>query len=409
MTVATPLGRVCEQAGLDPSVVPGEAVGTPITGVTCDSRLAAPGVIFVAVPGANVDGATFAAEAVSRGAVAVVAAVPRPEGLEAPWIRVDDARVALARLAAAAYGDPSHELLVVGTTGTNGKTTTAYLIEAALEEAGIPCGRVGSVSYRVGEVERAAPRTTPEASDLQAMMRAMVDEGCQGCVLEASSHGLVLHRTDAVRFAAAVFTNLTRDHLDFHGDMASYFAAKQRLFDMLEEGVPSVINVDDAYGRRLQERVGRPVTYAMDSRADVRPDRASVTVSGIELEVLTPRGRLHLRSPLLGRGNAYNVLAAADDVVAHRVRIGPVHGLGHPVDGLPVRRLYVDLVVTFPPSHRATPATGLQPTPSLGSVSQWLRWRRRRSFGAGLASPGPVVATVIDHGSRHSTRCGAHA
>ena len=180
-----------------------------------------------------------------------------------------------------------------------------------LEHAGMRCGRVGSITYRVGDKEHVAPHTTPEASELQVMLRTMVDAGSQACVLEVSSHALALHRTDRIRFAAGVFSNLTRDHLDFHGDMSRYFAAKKRLFDGLDETAPAVVNVDDEYGRQLASQVKRPMTYRLDGPADIRPDRVRLTADGIELDTITPRGRLHLRSPLLGRANAYNLLAAA--------------------------------------------------------------------------------------------------
>ena len=305
------LGRLCERAGLEPQFLSAGARDVRVTGVAYDSRSVKAGELFVAIKGERFDGATFAADARSRGASAVVAGTDGPDGFGATWIRVDEPRVALARLANAFYDDPSRELIVVGLTGTNGKTTTTYLIEAMLQEAGVPCGRVSSVSYRVGGEERTAERTTPEASDLQAMMRTMVDDGCRGCVMEVSSHALDLHRVEGIKFGAAVFTNLTRDHLDYHGDMSRYFAAKRQLFEMLDDGVPAILNTDDQYGRVLAESVSRPVTYAIESRADVTPDRLVLSLDGMEIDVRTPRGPLRLRSRLLGRFNAYNVLAAA--------------------------------------------------------------------------------------------------
>jgi UDP-N-acetylmuramoyl-L-alanyl-D-glutamate--2,6-diaminopimelate ligase len=304
------LGQLCERSGLG-RATGGDASDTPVTGVVYDSRVVKTGDLFVAVQGEHFDGAAFVNDARARGAVAVVAQGVQPSTFDAPWIQVDNARATMAVLAAALHGDPSHELLVVGTTGTNGKTTTTYLIEAILEAAGIACGRVSSVSYRVGQDEQLAERTTPESPDLQAMMRKMVDAGCRACVMEVSSHALDLHRADAIRFGVAVFTNLTRDHLDFHGDMPRYFAAKRQLFDMLADTSPAVINIDDQYGRELSAAVARPVTYAIDAAADVRPERLDLSLLGMELDVRTPRGPLRLRSALLGRINAYNVLAAA--------------------------------------------------------------------------------------------------
>ena len=279
--------------------------------IVCDSRAVEPGDLFVALRGQHLDGVVFAEDALARGAVAVVAEDIPQAGFNAFWIQVDDARVAMAVLAATFYADPSRDLLVIGTTGTNGKTTTTYLVEGILEEGGISCGRISSVSYRVGNRETVAERTTPESPQLQRLMREMVTEGCRACVMEVSSHALELHRVDAIRFDAALFTNLTRDHLDFHGDMSRYFAAKSQLFHMLADTAPAIINVDDDYGRQLATRVARPVTYAMDGVADITPERIDLSLDGIELDVRTPRGPLHLRSPLLGRNNAYNVLAAA--------------------------------------------------------------------------------------------------
>ena len=312
MRHSIPLGQLWTAAGLDGSSVSDLIAGVPVSDVAYDSRAVKKGHLFVAIKGQRFDGAAFAPDAKQRGAAAVVAQCAPPQDFGAPWIEVEDARQALASLAAAFYGHPSRELLVVGTTGTNGKTTTTYLVEGILEEAGVRCGRVSSVSYHMGDkTEQSAERTTPEAPDLQRMMRTMVARGCQGCVMEVSSHALDLHRADAITFAAAVFTNLTRDHLDFHRDMSSYFAAKRKLFESLDSTAPAVLNTDDSYGLILAREAARPVTYGIDSPADVMPERLDPTLSGMALEIRTPRGPLHVRSRLLGRINAYNVLAAA--------------------------------------------------------------------------------------------------
>lgn len=324
MTMASTLTlrELIGRAEVDRSGVAADAreLGTVVTGLSYDSRSVQPGHAFVAVRGEHADGVVFAGQAHERGAVAVFAEAEAPAGHTIAWIRVPDARAALAALAAAFYADPSHELLVLGVTGTNGKTTTTYLLEAMLEHAGVQCGRVGSVSYRIGNndetAEQEATRTTPEAPDLQALLRAMVERKCGACVMEVSSHALALRRVDGVRFGAGVFTNLTRDHLDFHGDTEGYFLAKRRLFEMLPEAAPAVLNADDPRGRSLVKLAGRPVTYALDGTADVAPTRRALTLGGIELDVRTPRGPLHLRSRLLGRGNAYNILAAVTTCVA---------------------------------------------------------------------------------------------
>ncbi len=211
-----------------------------VTAIAHDSRDVARGTIFVAVRGQRFDGARFAPDAATRGAVLVVAASMRPDDARVPWLRVLDARVALAELASAFYGDPSGDLTVVGVTGTNGKTTTTYLLSAIFDAAGWPCGRIGSVGYHTGRREEVAEHTTPEAPAIQALLREMVDNGRTTCAIEVSSHALSMRRVDQVQFAAAVFSNLTRDHLDYHPDMQDYFATKRRLFDMRRPMIPMV-------------------------------------------------------------------------------------------------------------------------------------------------------------------------
>ncbi|MBM43379.1 MAG: UDP-N-acetylmuramoyl-L-alanyl-D-glutamate--2,6-diaminopimelate ligase [Acidobacteria bacterium] len=287
-----------------------------VTAVDYDSRLVRPGAVFVALRGERFDGSEFAADAEAQGALLVVASSPAPVGVQAPWIEVSDSRTALAELAAAFSGDPSHELALVGVTGTNGKTTTTYLLAAIFEAAGCPCGQIGTVRYETGGRSEAAVRTTPEAPEIQALLREMRDHDRRACVMEVSSHALALRRVDQIRFKSAVFSNLTRDHLDYHGDMSRYFGAKRRLFEMLPRGAPAVVNVDDPYGRQLAETAERPVTYAIDHAADVRPTRMDLGLEGTALELHTPRGPLQLTTSLLGRLNVYNVLAAVSTALA---------------------------------------------------------------------------------------------
>jgi UDP-N-acetylmuramoyl-L-alanyl-D-glutamate--2,6-diaminopimelate ligase len=305
------LGEGWSRHPIDPA-----ALARRVTGVAYDSRRVEPGALFVAWTGRRADGAAFAADAAARGAVAVVAERPRPSGVEAPWIEIPDAREALARLAAAFFGHPADQLQVVGITGTNGKTTTAYLLSAIFDRAGVPCGRLGTVSYRIGAEEREAPHTTPEAPDLQQLLREMVDRGCRACAMEVSSHALALRRVDGTRFGAAVFTNLTRDHLDFHHDMEAYFHAKRRLFEMLAPDAVSVLNADDPHGARLVPVVPRPTTYGIDRPADVTPGPVSQSLDGLRFELRTPRGPLRVASSLVGRPNVYNILAAASTALA---------------------------------------------------------------------------------------------
>ncbi len=295
--------------------VPSEAAGRTVTAIAYDSRRAIAGSLFVAMRGEHADGALYAQEAVNRGAMAIVAEAPNP-GHTIPWIVVAEARLAIAELSAAFHGDPSHSMRVIGITGTNGKTTTAYLLQAVFEAAGVRCGRIGTVGYSVAGEERVAPHTTPEAPDLQSMLREMLDAGSSACVMEASSHALALRRVDAIRFAAAVFTNLTRDHLDFHGNMDSYFVAKRRLFEMLPPDGVGAINADDQRAAALAGIAPRPVTYGIDHQADVMPGALEMTIDGLNFEIRTPRGRLHVRSSLVGRPNVYNILSAVAAAVA---------------------------------------------------------------------------------------------
>ena len=309
MTVAELL-RGLESAGVAPEATALTAAAGNATGVAYDSRRVVPGAVFVALRGQQDDGARHAPQAVARGAAAIVAETPPPSGSDVPWVVVNDARLALARLADEFYGHPSRSLRLVGITGTNGKTTTAYLLRAIFEAAGERCGLMGTVVYSVGTEDREATRTTPEAPDVQRMLREMVDNGCQAAVMEVSSHALALKRVDGLRFAAGVFSNLTRDHLDFHGDMEAYFAAKRRLFELMPADAPAVVNLDDPRGATLQALAGRPVTYAMTHAADVTPEPFSYSLSGLSFVARTPRGPIQVRSTLVGQPNVSNLLAA---------------------------------------------------------------------------------------------------
>ena len=213
---------------------------------------------------------------------------------------------------------------VVGITGTNGKTTTAYLLRAVFESAGKKCGLLGTVAYSIGDESCRASRTTPEAPDVQRMFRQMVDAGCGACVMEVSSHALALRRVDGTVFAAGVFTNLTRDHLDYHGDMESYFAAKKRLFEMLPPGAPRVINLDDPRGESLRKAADTVVTYAMNKPADVTPGPLTLTFGGLEFDARTPKGNVHVKSRLVGRPNVSNVLATVATATALDVPVAAI-------------------------------------------------------------------------------------
>jgi UDP-N-acetylmuramyl-tripeptide synthetase len=288
----------------------------PVTEVTYDSRQLAPGSLFVAIRGAVTDGNRFVDTARKKGAAAIVSEDP-PDGA-GPWVQVPDARAALALLSAAVLGDPAQSLRLVGVTGTNGKTTTTYLIDAALRAAGHTVGLIGTVHYRIGARLVEASRTTPESSDLQALFRQMVAEGCTDVVMEVSSHSLALKRVHGCAFQVAVFTNLTRDHLDFHGDMESYFAAKRRLFDTyLREDGHAVINADDDRAAALTTASrGRVWTYGLEKRADVSASGIALSLKGTRFRTRTPRGEFDVETPLIGRFNVENFLAGLTAALA---------------------------------------------------------------------------------------------
>jgi UDP-N-acetylmuramoyl-L-alanyl-D-glutamate--2,6-diaminopimelate ligase len=314
-----------------------EAAAGAVSGVAYDSREVARGQVFVALRGQHADGTAYAREAIDRGAAAIVSEQPAPEGVRVPWTIVADARTALAVLAGAFFHHPSREMQVVGITGTNGKTTTAYLTAAIFEAAGVRCGLLGTVAYRIGERAIDATRTTPEAPDVQRLLREMVDQGCGACAMEVSSHALSLARVEDTTFAAAAFTNLTRDHLDFHADMEDYFRAKRRLFEMLPRDAPSLINLDDPRGSTLVEAAGRPVTYAINRPADITPGPLSFSLDGLTFDVRTPRGTLHVESKLVGRPNVYNILAAVSIGTALGLPFDAIErGVGA-LDGVPGR------------------------------------------------------------------------
>jgi UDP-N-acetylmuramoyl-L-alanyl-D-glutamate--2,6-diaminopimelate ligase len=287
-------------------VIPGAPAGArdiDIVGLAYDTRSVVPGTLFFCVPGFTRDGHEFAGEAVARGAVALV--VERPLNSGVPEIRVDSVRAAMAPVAARFFGDPTEKLQTVGVTGTNGKTTTAFLLRSLLEAGGSQAGLLGTVKSVIGGVEHEVVRTTPEAIDLQRTFREMLDAGDRACAMEVSSHALELHRADAIHFAAALFTNLTQDHLDFHGTMEDYFAAKRRLFTEATPGV-SVVNIDDPYGRRLAAELPQPVTFALERDASFRATDVESGLGGSRFTV----GEAEIQTPMRGRFNVYNVLGA---------------------------------------------------------------------------------------------------
>jgi UDP-N-acetylmuramoyl-L-alanyl-D-glutamate--2,6-diaminopimelate ligase len=287
--------------------VPADVPDVEISGLAYDNRAVEPGTLFFCVPGFTRDGHDFAPDALSRGAAALV--VERPLGLGVPEVLVPSVRAAMAPAAARFYGDPTAELRVAGVTGTNGKTTTAFLMRGLLEAEGRQTGLLGTVTSVIGGTEHPVQRTTPEAIDLQRTFREMLELGDVACAMEVSSHALELRRADAIHFAVAIFTNLTQDHLDFHPTMEDYFLAKRRLF--VDPGpARSVINVDDPYGARLAAELPDAVTFALGAEATYRAEDVHTGLHGSQFSVLGPGGTIELVSPLRGRFNVYNVLGA---------------------------------------------------------------------------------------------------
>lgn len=285
-----------------------------ITGIGLDSRRIEAGHLFCGLRGLRSDGVDFVPEARRRGARAVLAEVPRPEGLDADlaWIQVADARRATAWLAREWHGRPDEKTTLVGVTGTNGKTSVTYLVESMAREAARNPGRIGTVSYAWGSEETVAARTTPEATDLYALLASMVSRGAGLVVMEVSSHALALSRVSGARFSVAALLNLGRDHLDFHGDMEGYLAAKARLIEDLSPEAVAVLPADDPRCLEVSGRTRATVaTFGRDARATVRLAREHVDGEGSAAVLETPKGRLDVRSRLLGRANLENIAAAA--------------------------------------------------------------------------------------------------
>jgi UDP-N-acetylmuramoyl-L-alanyl-D-glutamate--2,6-diaminopimelate ligase len=312
------LARIAE--ALSPSQIVGEAQ-VEIDDLAYDTRAVGPGALFFCVPGSRFDGHELAERAIEAGAAALV--VERPVAWSVPQLVVADARKAMSEAAAEFFGHPTEELQVAGVTGTNGKTTTAFLLHSILEAAGRKPGLIGTIESRVGGERRPAVRTTPEAIDLQRSFREMLDAGDRSCAMEATSHGSALKRLEGIRFASLAFTNLTQDHLDLHGTMEAYFEAKRRLF--LEDRPPAAINVADPWGRRLAEERPDALTYGFAEDAVIGPD----ALEGIELKL---KGRFNVENALAAMASA-RLLGIEDDAV--------VRGL-EALDGVPGRFETVD-------------------------------------------------------------------
>lgn len=332
-----------------------------VRGVTYDSRTVKPGWLFVAVSGHNIDGSEFITQAVSNGASIVVSENALDLGAGVVHVQVPRARRALAEIASAYYGDLSRQMTVVGVTGTNGKTTTTYMIRDVLRDGGHLPGLLGTVAYEIGDRTIPAARTTPESLDIHSMFQMMKEAECDATIMEVSSHAIALHRVHGIDFNISVFTNLTQDHLDYHRDMETYFDVKARLFEVLKHGPgrSAVINMDDPWGRKLidaRKIEADVLTYGFHERSDVFAADAEVDAEGTSFKVTTPWGDADMRLKLLGRFNIHNALAAIavgglmginlDVIAASLANIEAIPGRLELVRNRKGRKIFVDYAHT---------------------------------------------------------------
>jgi UDP-N-acetylmuramoyl-L-alanyl-D-glutamate--2,6-diaminopimelate ligase len=294
---------------IDGMAVERSSEGNPeVTGITFNSRQVKPGDLFVALTGQRFDGRAFVNDALERGAVAVLAAGEPPANFDGLWLATAEPRWLMAPIAAKIYGHPERELLIAGVTGTNGKSTLVHLLSSILNAAGIPSGCMGTLGYKFQDRIYPGERTTPESADLYRTFAEMRAEGAEAVSMEVSSHGLEQGRVEGLSFDLAVFTNLSRDHFDFHDGFEDYFSAKRKLFEKLKPNGWAVANLDDPYGRRMIAGLPQVVTFGKEG--DVRVLEAELDADGIRTDLATPRGTLSIRSPLLGSYNLENLLAA---------------------------------------------------------------------------------------------------
>ncbi len=315
---------------LDYAFVPAGFKDFQVRGIACNSKLVKDNFIFMAIKGNNYDGHKFIPEAIKRGAKAVIYQAPGRRDTGTPghrdtktpgkilFIKVKDTRQALARIASEFSGNPSSKIKVIGVTGTNGKTTVTYLIEALLKEAGCCPAIIGTINYRFNARIISSKNTTPGPLELHGLLKKMSDQGCDYAVIEVSSHALDQDRVGGINFSSAIFTNLTQDHLDYHQNMENYFLAKAKLFKDLDKKSFSVINADDKYGLRLKKMLSqkRIVTYAIENKADVYAQDIRMDINGTEFTLKGINNKLNIRTRLIGRHNIYNILAAAGWAIA---------------------------------------------------------------------------------------------
>ncbi len=381
------------------------AMDFPLRSVVSDSRKVSSGDLFCCVPGAHVDGHEYAAQSVARGATALLCE-RLPEGLphDFPILIVKDSRRAMGVAAAVVAGQPSNRLTMVGVTGTNGKSTTTYMIRSIMNRRG-QTGLMGTICYDDGDQVVEANRTTPEGPDIQSYLANMVNKGCHGCVMEASSHGLEQGRLEGCLFDVGVFTNLTSEHLDYHGDMESYFQAKNLLFESyIKPGGRAIINLDDPYGRRLASGIPSALTYSMEGReASVSARSISLSDRGVSFDLLMDEMILPMVVPIIGRYNVANVLAAVTASLALKYdRDEVLEGLRTlpQIPGRMERFAFVDgpcAVVDY--AHSTDALKNL-----LDAVSEICRGRIISVFGLGgdrfrdnRWAMGEVAASMADH------------
>lgn len=356
------LSELLTSVTVDAMMAPEDAPSNPeITAIGYRSQAMRPGGLFVAIPGERVDGHTYIEDAVARGAAAVVA--ERPSAAGVPVIVVADSRRALAQLASRFYNGPAERLVMIGITGTNGKTTTTYLLESILQSAGFSVGVIGTINYRFAGQVRKAPMTTPESLDLQGMLAEMVRAGVTHVVMEVSSHAIAMNRIAGCWLDAAVFTNLTQDHLDFHGDMEAYWAVKKKLFTRhlitgpKRDRAVAVINGNDPHGSALlRELNGRGLSVGSAATNRIHPRGIVHDPAGQRGDLVTPEGTLRFNSPLVGQYNLENILCAVGTAVAlgiplERIQagiesLGAVPGRLEPVPSSSGKFVYVDYAHT---------------------------------------------------------------
>src|SRR3989454_2670361 len=302
-------------------------LGVEILGLAYDSRRVRPGDAFFAIRGTRMDGNRFVPNAIEKGAAAIVSALPATPPVSAPWIEVGDERLALARMAGNFYGHPTAQLHLIGITGTNGKTTTTYLVESILKPANMPAAAFGTIEYRGAGFAFPAERTTAESPELEKLFRQVVDAGWRYAVMEVSSHAIEMKRVMGLQFEIAVFTNLSRDHLDFHGDMESYFEAKKKLFTGRTGVKPKlmVLNMDDPRYEDLRSiDPPRVITYGMQLAAEICPSHYHFGWDGTDATYKTPLGELEVHTSLMGKPNLYNIGAAIGVAVGLDIPNGAV-------------------------------------------------------------------------------------